>query len=243
MRPADRFRIASLTKTYVAAVTLQLAAGRRLGLDGPVARYLPGLLRDGSSGITVRQLLNHTSGLAETGSLPAVEDARDTGAISPRTQARLADAGPRRFAPGAGRAYTNTGYLVLGLLIERLTGHDPGQVLAARLFRPLHLAATSFEPQPGIPAGIAHGYRPGSGVGAVDATESVGGGAWAGGAIVSTAADVARFYAALLSGRMLPATLLAQMRATVTPAQPGVRQRLRARPHALRPAVRPGLGA
>ena len=221
MRPADRFRIASLTKTYVAAVTLQLAAERRLGLDDPVARYLPGLLRDDSSRITVRQLLNHTSGLADTGSLPAVRDARDTGAIAPRTQVRLADAEPRRFAPGAGRAYTNTGYLVLGLLIERLTGHDLGQVLAARLFRPLHLTATSFEPQPGIPAGIAHGYRPGFGVGAVDVTESVGGGAWAGGAIVSTAGDVARFYAALLSGRVLPATLLAQMRTTVTPAQPG----------------------
>ena len=221
MRPADRFRIASLTKTYVAAVTLQLVAERRLGLDDPVARYLPGLLRDDSSRITVRQLLNHTSGLAETGSLPAVQDARDTGAIAPRTQVRLADAEPRRSAPGAGWAYTNTGYLVLGLLIERLTGHDLGQVLAARLFRPLHLTATSFEPQPGIPAGIAHGYRPGFGVGAVDATESVGGGAWAAGAIVSTAGDVARFYAALLSGRVLPATLLAQMRTTVTPAQPG----------------------
>ena len=204
MRPADRFRIASLTKTYVAAVTLQLVAERRLGLDDPVARYLPGLLRDDSSRITVRQLLNHTSGLADTASLPAVRDAWDTGAIPPRTQVRLADAEPRRFAPGAGRAYTNTGYLVLGLLIERLTGHDLGRVLAARLFRPLHLTATSFEPQPGIPAGIAHGYRPGFGVGAVDVTESVGGGAWAAGAIVSTAGDVARFYAALLSGRVLP---------------------------------------
>ena len=220
MRPADRFRIASLTKTYVAAVTLQLAAERRLGLDDPVARYLPGLLRDGSR-ITVRQLLNHTSGLADTVSLPAVQHAWDTGAIPPRAQVRLADAEPRRFAPGAGWAYIDTGYQVLGLLIERLTGHDLGQVLAARLFRPLHLTATSFEPQPGIPAGIAHGYRPGFGGGVVDVTEGVGGGAWAAGAIVSTAADVARFYAALLSGRVLTATLLAQMRTTVTPAQPG----------------------
>ena len=244
MRPADRFRIASLTKTYVAAVTLQLVAERRLGLDDPVARYLPGLLR-GSSRITVRQLLNHTSGLAETGSLPAVQDARDTGAIPPGTQVRLADAEPRRFAPGTGWAYTNTDYLVLGLLIERLTGHDLGQVLAARLFRPLHLTATSFEPQPGIPAGIAHGYRPGFGVGAVYATESVGGGAWAAGAIVSTAGDVARFYAALLSdvragAARHPARADAHHRHAHTT---GVRQRLRARPHALRPALRPGLGA
>ena len=221
MRPGDRFRIASLTKTYVAAVTLQLAAEGRLGLDAPVARYLPGLLRDGAQ-ITVRELLNHTSGLAQSARLPEVQRAaRDTGVILASEQVRLADAQPRSFAPGAGWDYTNTGYLVAGLLIERLTGHRLGQVLADRLFRPLHLTATTFEPQPGIPAGIAHGYWPGPGTGAVDVTESVGGGVWAAGAIVSTASDVARFYAALLSGRVLPAGLLAQMRSTVTPTRSG----------------------
>ena len=222
MRPGDRFRIASLTKTYVAAVTLQLAAEGRLGLDAPVARYLPGLLRDGAQ-ITVRELLNHTSGLAQSARLPEVQRAaRDTGVIPASEQVRLADAQPRSFAPGAGWDYTNTGYLVAGLLIERLTGQRLGQVLADRLFRPLHLTATTFEPQPGIPAGIAHGYWPGPGINAVDATEGVGGGVWAAGAIVSTASDVARFYAALLSGRLLPAGLLAQMRSTitVTPTQP-----------------------
>ena len=217
MRPTDRFRIASITKTYIAAVTLQLAAEGRLGLDDPVAAHLPGLLRDGAR-ITVRQLLNHTSGLADDAEdLPAVQQAGASGAIPPREQVRLADAAPRSFAPGAGWHYTNTGYHVLGLLIERLTGHD----LAARLFGPLHLAATSFEPQPGIPAGIAHGYWPGWGRPAVDATNSVGGGAWAAGATVSTAGDVARFYAALLSGRVLPAGLVDQMRSTVTPTKPG----------------------
>jgi D-alanyl-D-alanine carboxypeptidase len=221
MRPGDRFRIASLTKTYVAAVTLQLVAGRRLGLDDPVARYLPGLLRDGAQ-ITVRELLNHTSGLVQSARLPEVQRAaRDNGVVPASEQVRLAGAQPRSFAPGTGWNYTNTGYLVAGLLIERVTGQRLGQVLADRLFGPLHLTATTFEPQPGIPAGIAHGYWPGPGSGAVDATESVGGGAWAAGAIVSTASDVARFYAALLSGRVLPARLLAQMRSTVTPTQGG----------------------
>ena len=132
-----------------------------------------------------------------------------------------------------------------GLLIERLTGQRLGQVLADRLFRPLHLTATTFEPQPGIPAGIAHGYWPGPGINAVDATEGVGGGVWAAGAIVSTASDVARFYAALLSGLLLPAGLLAQMRSTitVTPTQPVYGVWLTpawASPGGTRPAAQPG---
>jgi D-alanyl-D-alanine carboxypeptidase len=213
MRPGDRFRIASLTKTYVAAIMLQLVAEGRLGLNDPVARYLPGLLRDGAQ-ITVRELLNHTSGLADSGKLRAVKQARDTGSVPVRKQVRLVNAEHRSFAPGARWKYSNTDYLVAGLLIERLTGHDLGQVLTSRLFGPLHLTATTFEPQPGIPAGIAHSYRPGWGIPAVDVTESVGGGAWASGAIVSTARDVARFYAALLSGRVVPAGLLTQMRST-----------------------------
>lgn len=109
MRPDDRFRIASLTKTYVAAVMLQLVAEGRLGLDAPVARYLPGLLHDGAQ-ITVRQLLNHTSGLAQSARLPEVQRAAlDTGVIPAREQVRLADAQPRSFASGAGWNYTNTG--------------------------------------------------------------------------------------------------------------------------------------
>ncbi len=109
MRPVDRFRIASLTKTYVAAVLLQLAGQGRLGLDDPVARYLPGLLRDGAR-ITVRQLLNHTSGLADSVELPAVEQARDTRAVPVREQVRLASVERRSFPPGAGWKYSNTAY-------------------------------------------------------------------------------------------------------------------------------------
>ena len=168
----------------------------------------------------MRQLLNHTSGLAENGRLPEVHGRLGHRVIPAREQVRLADAQPRSFAPGAGWNYTNTGYLVAGLLIERLTGHELGQVLADRLFRPLHLTATSFEPQPGIPAGIAHGY-------------------WPGGHQRGRCHRKCRrrclgrrcdrvhrrrrgpLYAALLSGRVLPAGLLAQMRTTVTPTQPG----------------------
>lgn len=169
MRPDDRFRIAGLTKTYVAAVMLQLAAEGRLGLDDPVARYLPGLLRDGGR-ITVRELLNHTSGLADSSELPAIQYAAQNGGTVPaREQIRLANAEPRSLAAGARWQYSNTGYLVAGLLIERLTGQPLGQVLTSRLFRPLHLSATTFEPQPGIPAGIAHGYWAGYGIPAADA--------------------------------------------------------------------------
>ena len=184
MRPADRFRIASLTKTYVAAVTLQLAAERRLGLDDPAARYLPGLLRDGAQ-ITVRQLLNHTSGLAETASLPAVQDARDTGAIPPRTQVRLADAHPRRYRP----------WLPAGVRRRRGGRHRKcrRRRLGRRRDRVHRWRRRPVLRSPAVRAGAArHLAR----------------------------ADAHHRHA----------------RTT------GVRQRLRARPHALRPALRPGLG-
>jgi D-alanyl-D-alanine carboxypeptidase len=84
----------------------------------------------------VRELLNHTSGLADSGELRAVKQARDTGSVPVRKQVRLVNAEHRSFAPGARWKYSNTDYLVAGLLIERLTGHDLGQVLTSRLFGP-----------------------------------------------------------------------------------------------------------
>jgi CubicO group peptidase (beta-lactamase class C family) len=156
MRPGERFRVASVTKTFVATVVLQLVGEGRLGLDESVERHLPGLLPQGRR-ITVRQLLNHTSGLYDyLEDAPA--QARFVGDVRPRQTVALAASRPLGFAPGTSWAYSNTGYQILGLMIERATREPLGRVLARRIFVPLDLRHTSFEPPPRVPKRVAHGY-------------------------------------------------------------------------------------
>ena len=219
LRATDRFRVGSTTKTFVAAVALQLAGERKLGLSDTVERWLPGLVPNGGA-ITVRQLLNHTSGLADyapdeddTFILRVLADRRRTWA--PGELVAIATGQPPLFAPGARWSYTNTGYILLGLIIEAASGNPLEAELRERVLAPLRLRATSLDTGPRIAGRHAHGYsrlgarRPFD-ITVVDQT-------WAGaaGAIVSTADDLARFYRALLGGRLLRPELLAQMRRTV----------------------------
>ena len=229
MTQRARFRVASVTKTFVATVALQLVGEGRLRLDDTVERHLPGLLPEGRR-ITIRQLLNHTSGLYDYLREEGF-DARtvaDPGfVLSPRQT--VAIAAPRRldFPPGTRWSYSNTGYQVVGLILERVTGTGLGTLLADRLFEPLRLTRTSFEPLPPLAEPVVHGYalRPDQLPLATerprDVTRNAFGGIWADGAIVSTVDDLARFYAALLGGELLRDAQLAEMRRTVaTPSGP-----------------------
>jgi D-alanyl-D-alanine carboxypeptidase len=222
MRPVDRFRIASVTKTFVATVVLQLVAEGRLRLNDTVERRLPGAVRQGRR-ITVRQLLNHTSGLYDYIDEPRFQARfrRDLRLVmSPRQSVAIALSHPSRFPPGTSWAYSNTGYQLLGLIIERVTHEPLGRALRRRIFEPLVLRHTSFEPRPGAPEGLVHGYALPYGqlslLGRrrVDVTRSTGG-AWADGAIVSNVGDMARFYGALLGGKLLPRALLDEMQRLV----------------------------
>ena len=129
-RPDDRFRIASNTKAFVSTVLLQLVGEGRLTLDDPVERWLPGVVRgngnDGST-ITVRQLLNHTSGIWDpTGQrsfwAPYLDEHDWDRVIPPRTVIAAAMAHRPDFAPGTSWGYSNTNYLLAGLVIEAVTG-------------------------------------------------------------------------------------------------------------------------
>lgn len=208
LHAADRFRAGSITKTFVAAVVLQLVAEGRLELDAPVARWLPGLVDER---ITVRQLLSHRTGLA---------DYVDDESIVSRAVAsnrRLTEAALERApvaAPGERFSYASTNYLVLGLLVERLTGNPLADELRARVFEPLGLQRTTFEP--GTARLRAHGYRPSvhDGIVSGEPRDTVGESAawaWSAGAIVSDAGDLARFLDALVQGRVVPEPLLAEM--------------------------------
>lgn len=217
LQAGDRFRVGSVTKTFVATVVLQLAAEGRLALDDPVGRRLPRLLPDGDR-ITIRDLLAHRSGLPDVADDPAVLDGSRS-AWSPRRLVALAARQPRTAAPGGAFRYSSTNYLLLGLIVERVTGRSLASELARRIIGPLHLTGTTFSPGPVMGAHV-HGYRLASHQGVVDPaaeprdleTRSA---RWAGasGDLVSSADDVARFLAALLGGDLLPPAQLRAMEA------------------------------
>ena len=221
--PRDaKFRAGSITKTFVATVVLQLAAEGKVDLDAPIERYLPGLITgNGNDGrkITVRNLLQHTSGLYSytddvlaTGDL---ESLRHRGA-EPGELVALAMNHPPLFAPGSSWSYSNTNYIVAGMLVEKVTRHSVAAEITQRITRPLGLRGTSL---PGrgeelLPAPHARGYVPGEEK-LLDFTEFDPSIAGAAGALVSTGRDLDTFYTALLGGRLLRPAQLAQMQRTV----------------------------
>jgi D-alanyl-D-alanine carboxypeptidase len=214
IRVTDRFRVASLTKTFVATVVLQLVGEGRLALDDTVERWLPGLFPDGDA-ISVYQLLNHTSGIYDAQNDPAILAPYLAGDLThftpPRTLVEVAAAHELLFPPGSNWSYSNANSFVLGLIVEAATGHTIGFELRHRIFHPLELHDTTFPRSPQIPGHHAHGYFLFGQPPLQDYTVFSPSLFWAGGAIVSTASDIARFYRALLRGRLLGPGLLEKM--------------------------------
>ncbi|MFG2352273.1 serine hydrolase domain-containing protein [Streptomyces sp. NPDC048521] len=214
---ADRFRVGSVTKTFSAVVLLQLADEHRLALDAPVNRYLPGLLPDDR--ITVRHLLGHRSGLYDytddmfAKSVSGFEAVRKK-VFTYRQLIALSLKKPRTNAPGAAYSYSNTNFVVAGLLIEKLTGHGVGTEYENRIFKPLKLRDTFYvHPDTAIPGRYARGYLTADTVGAelVDATAQTVSWAQSAGAVISTAKDLNTLYSALLGGKLLSSAGLAEM--------------------------------
>jgi D-alanyl-D-alanine carboxypeptidase len=221
--PADGYvRIGSNTKTFTSVVVLQLVGEGKVNLDGPIEAYLPGLVRgDGIDGrnITVRQLLQHTSGLPNytaflaNGYLPYQHRY-----FEPRQMLDLALARKADFPPGARFEYSNTNYVVAGLLVESVTGRPLVEEITNRVIGKAGLRHTYFpnvgdqtmrEPHP-------HGYhRDDPSKPLSDVTVQDPSFAWAAGAMVSTPTDMNRFFTAVLAGRLLRPAQLAQMRTTV----------------------------
>jgi D-alanyl-D-alanine carboxypeptidase len=174
---------------------------------------------------TVRQLLNHTSGLPdyapegdETFIRRVLANRRRT--WQPRELVAIATAKRPLFVPGARWSYSNTGWILLGLIVEAASGNPLEAELQQRIFAPLRLRATSFDTKPRIADRYAHGY---SRIGArrrFDISLLNQSWAWAAGTIVSTADELARFYRALLDGRLLRPDLLAELKTTVSTPSP-----------------------
>ncbi|WP_434591441.1 serine hydrolase domain-containing protein [Streptomyces sp. A5-4] len=223
VRSTDHVRIGGQTKTFTAAVVLQLVDERRVVLDSPVGRYLPGVIDgNGHKGdvITVRQLLQHTSGAAVQEHPPFPEAGRDGG----YTLAALVRAGlsrPPVSAPGGAFQYSHTNYAILGMLIERVTGVSAAAAITGRIIEPLGLTRTAF-PAAGdrsVPAPAVQGYigaRLGTSFFWTDVLTSVEPSLLGtAGAMISTQRDVTAFYRALLAGGVVSHAALAEMQRAI----------------------------
>jgi D-alanyl-D-alanine carboxypeptidase len=234
----DQVRMGSNTKTMVATLVLRLVAEHKITLGDPVEKWLPGLVPNGSA-ITVRMLLNHTSGLYNYLDDPSVlasfigQNPHDW---TPHELLAAGVAHPPLFAPGAQFSYSNTNYIALGLILQRATGCSLADLIQHRIAGPLGLHHTYLADARHPGTHLAHGYEPDAahlapllppGVPAgtsfagpargdfVDATAINPSSLWAAGGMVSTVEDWARFDKALMSGRLLPPALMREMRTTV----------------------------
>ncbi|MFE0100356.1 serine hydrolase domain-containing protein [Streptomyces sp. NPDC059009] len=234
----DHFRVGSVTKSFVATVLLQLQGEGEIDLDDTVGKWLPGVVKghghDGD-GITVRQLLNHTSGVFNVSADPEFRDRvfserflkhrYDT--WTPEQMVSLAMRHKPDFAPGQGWKYSNTNYVLAGMIIKKVTGHDYGDEIERRVIKPLGLRATSLPgTDPTVPAPSSRGYKKLSdapGATLHDLTEFNPTVAGSAGSMISDSADLNRFYRALLGGRLLPKKQLAEMKTTVPAGEGGRR--------------------
>ncbi|MFF5372205.1 serine hydrolase domain-containing protein [Streptomyces sp. NPDC013187] len=223
----EHFRGASITKTFVATVLLQLEAEGRLNLDDTVERWLPGLLHgngyDGGK-VTLRRLLNHTSGIAnytdDTAFLhgsagPGFPEHRyDT--HTPEELVAIALRRPPQSGPEGEPSYSNTNFVVAGMVIEKATGHSYAQEITRRILRPLKLRGTSFPgtsprmPKP-HPVGYSRLHQDAPDAEIHDATEQNMTWLGAAGDVISTSGDLNRFQRALLKGQLLPQRQMKEM--------------------------------
>ena len=213
-------RIGSNTKTFVAVVVMQLVQEGKVGLDEPIETYLPGLIKgegiDGSR-ITVRQLLQHTSGLPDFdetlfGTTDVFQYRHHY--VTPRDVLDSALSKPAQFEPGAQWKYTNTNYIVLGMLIERVSQRPVGEQIDERIVKKLGLSHTYF-PAPGeekIRGTHPQGYHLSAGGKLEDITEMDPFWAWAAGAMISTPSELNTFFQAVFDGRLLTQASIQEMK-------------------------------
>ena len=196
----QRFRIGSVTKTFTATIVFQLMEEGKLRLDSTLEEHLPGVVPRGGE-ITIRHLLGHRSGLANITEYPEwLKEAERSPSTSPINSLRFAASKPLAFRPGSQERYSNTNYIALGLVIEKVTGRSYAEELEQRVLDPLGLSRTELPTTRRLSDLDDAGSNPNL--------------PWAAGAIVSNAHDLSRFYSALLSGRILSAASLGAMKDT-----------------------------
>jgi D-alanyl-D-alanine carboxypeptidase len=222
-RASDHMRIASVAKAFSGAVALRLVADGKLELEDTIGGVLPGL-PGAWSAVTVRQLLNHTSGLPDYTKSQGFrrQFGNDPGGyVSPAKILSWVRRGRLEFTPGSRYEYSNTDNIVVGLIAERVTGTPYGRLLQEIAFKPLGLRETSFPIRPALPRPFIHGYLVVDDMGATEDVSTLlnPSGAWASGGIVSTPRDLNKFIGAYLAGRLFPASLQSEQLRFVTGGQ------------------------
>ena len=223
-----RFRIGSVTKTFTATVVLQLAGENRLNLDDSIEKWLPGVIQgngyDGNR-ITIRQILNHTSGIAEYSRSKDFNLMDTKKSYTTEELVKMGISLPPDFAPGKGWFYSNTGYVLLGILIEKVTGNSYEEEIENRIIEPLELSNTFLPGNSSVIPGTKHprGYIQLDGASELkDVTyynPSMGQSA---GEMISTADDLNKFFSYLLGGKLLKEQQLKQMLTTVPTGIKGI---------------------
>lgn len=219
----DQFEIGSNTKTFMSAIALQQVDRGKLDLDASVSKYLPEVVPNGRN-ITVRMLLNHTSGLFSYTSDPDFfgEIVQDRQRVW--TDQELLDVAFKHepdFAPGTSWSYSNTNYILIGMILQKQTGKSLPDLVQQRIAGPLGLKDTYFADPRAINTGpgYAHGYSvsfAGASPAYTDtASWPIGGWAGAAGAIISTSGDLSRFFSAVLGAKLFSQQQLNQMKTTV----------------------------
>ncbi len=160
LTPSDHFRIGSNTKTFVISVLLQLVDEGKVKLDDPLSRFALGVKVPNARNITVRDLCDMRSGLFEAYDVPqfAHMNLKPNMTFDARTIVRWAAAQKPYFSPDKGYHYSNTNYLLLGLIIENVTKDTVGNQIRKRLLEPFHLTQTSYPATQAMPRPWARGY-------------------------------------------------------------------------------------
>ena len=204
------FAIASNTKLFTAVLLLKLAEHNKLRLDDSLHAFLPSY-KNIDSNITIRQLLNHTTGLDDVTSVPGYPDSIMNNPRRVYTASELLTwAGPPAFAPGKGWEYCNTNYLLAGLIAEKVTGQSYGKLLRDSILTPLNLDSTFLDVHDSVLYTIAHPWQAGRDNSATPRI-SLNSAAGAAGGMYSTSNEMLQWYDALMNGKVINAQSLKEM--------------------------------
>ncbi|HMJ15409.1 MAG TPA: serine hydrolase domain-containing protein [Polyangiaceae bacterium] len=214
MSPEHRLRMASIAKSLVASVILQLVDEEKLSLDDSVEHWLPGMLRENGDA-TIEQLLRLVSGVFDFGSDPRLMAPYMEGNFEyswrPEQLVAMAAEHPANFRPGERFEYSNTNYTLLALIIEKITGDTLANVVRDRITDPLGMSASTMETTSHLTEPYAHGYLVGLADTPLDVTRISASSVFGNGNLVATALDVARFYRGLVAGDVVSQARLPAM--------------------------------
>jgi D-alanyl-D-alanine carboxypeptidase len=224
MQRESVLRVGSVTKTFSAVLALKLVEEGALRLDDPLAKWFPDV--PNAEAITIRQLLNHTSGIPEFIPKVMMRSILPSTYWKPQEIVDIITREKPLFTPGSDWEYSNSNYFLLGLIVEELSGKSITQLLHEQILDPLQLEHTYFIPYEAAPDGLAPGFDrdlshfPGMlDIGVKNTSWATA--AFTSGALASTADDLGTFYASLFGGKLLSPSSMAEMTTFIPASNPG----------------------